>query len=296
MTSSVNSNSREVISMCSRHHLDVWKWTSSLVPQFIQATSYTVFVPEDEIEVFARVTDPRIKVKSQDSLGKPYRNKLMEKLIHAQNEGRYGWYLQQFMKIEALLSSSSEQAVIWDSDCVPLRPIQTFDLGGRAVYMKASAEDNSAYFDCIFQLTGLRKIVDFSFVIPACPTYISWVQAFSESLKKSDANLSWYDSLLANIDFSLQSGFSETETLGTWISHKYPELVTTSFGRWERRGQKRFGYAKNMNNHRLASIHEKFGLDIVTFENWDVRGLRLIKKRLLEKTSLTRFFKTVNRG
>jgi hypothetical protein len=279
---SLLANSREVISLCSKQHLDVWRLTSSLLPEFIEASRYIVLVPETEMLQFNRVTDSRIEILPQEIYGNSYRELLMEKLVKAKNQNRYGWYLQQFLKIEALLSSSAEQAVIWDSDCVPVRSIQTFDALGRAVYMRASLEFNSDYFEFISRVSNKEKLVDYSFVIPSFPLYTRWIKALIESLEELHQGSPWHSVLLDNIDFALRSGFSETETLGTWISHTYSNCITTSTGNWERRGQKRFGYARDFTLNRVLKIGKRFDLDVITFENWDVRGWHLIKKRLSE--------------
>jgi len=45
---------------------------------------------------------------------------------------KYGWYLQQFIKIKASSTSEAMQRVlIWDSDTVPFRPIKFLMMRGR---------------------------------------------------------------------------------------------------------------------------------------------------------------------
>jgi hypothetical protein len=80
--------------------------------------------------------------------------------------------------------------------------------------------------------------------------------------------------LIACTDFDLPSGFSEFETLGTWVSNSYPDQWTTAPIAWERLGQSRFGYAKDFEVEELLNIGTAENLDVVSFENWDVRGWR----------------------
>jgi hypothetical protein len=95
--------------------------------------------------------------------------------------------------------------------------------------------------------------------------------------------MEWFDAIMQTTDFALKSGFSETETLGTFVTNLHAGEWSTFKGVWERRGQKRFGYARNFTTTKVVKAAQKAGLDIVSFENWDVRGIRLVLRRLLEK-------------
>ena len=276
-------NSTAVITLCNSAHIDVWKLTSELLPRHIKANSYRVYVPVDEVEMFRKVTPSVIDVVTQNEHGREYSESLNHACSLANNVGRYGWYLQQFLKIEILLAAPEEHLVIWDADCVPLKPITTFNSTGEPIYMLASNEYNEAYFENIERLLGgLKRVQDFSFVIPSFPLKKLWVQELIEELSERNQGDSWWKNIIGSTDFSLRSGFSETETIGTWVANKYPGQWSTYPGKWERRGQKKFGYARNFSVEKLLRRTRKHSLDIVSFENWDVRGVRLACKRLKE--------------
>ena len=273
----------QVITICSLSHRDVWKLTSNLLPEYVQADEYLVFVPATEVSQVIRFTNSRIQVRSQNDLGAAYRDELWKRVSAENNSARYGWYLQQFFKIEALLSSDADHLIIWDADCVPVKKIATFDSLGRPLFMVSANEYNPSYFDAIHKLLGLQRIQDFSFVIPGFPLTKSWIQEFEKYVSVHNDGKKWFDAILDTTDFSLKSGFSETETLGTFIANCYPGGWSTFKGTWERRGQKRFGYARNFSARRVVRVAGKASLDIVSFENWDVRGVRLVLRRLAEK-------------
>lgn len=276
-------NSTAVITLCNSAHIDVWKLTSELLPRHIRANSYRVYVPVEEIELFQKVSPSVFEVLPQNEFGKEYFESLSQACSLANNAGRFGWYLQQFLKIEILLTSPEELLVIWDADCVPLKPITTFNSTGQPIYMLASHEYNETYFENIKRLLGgLTRVQDFSFVIPAFPVKKLWVQELIEELSTRNQGDSWWKTLIGSTDFSLRSGFSETETIGTWVANKYPGQWSTYPGKWERRGQKEFGYARNFSVEKLLRRTRKHSLDIVSFENWDVRGMKLVYKRLKE--------------
>ena len=275
-----------VISICSLSHEHVWKLTSQLLPKFIQASEFIVYVPEEELSRFYKITDPAIKVLPNSLLGSDYNSNLKLKIESAGNSSRYGWYLQQFHKIEALTRSNSDISVIWDADCVPVKKIELIDLNQKLVYMNASEEINPLYFIVIERLLGMSRVQNQSFVVPGFPILKNWVHEFIEHIELFSGGLSWYDAIIACTDFSHRNGFSETETLGTWIANSYPNLWATKKVAWERGGQNRFGYAKNFTADSLLTLGVKENLEIISFENWDLRGWRWNLKRL--RNRLTR--------
>lgn len=273
-----------VVTICNAKHGDVWRMTSQLLPDSINADSYFVYVPEAELEFFALITDHRVKILSQESLKNEYAGGLRELLKLAGNLERYGWYLQQFYKLELVFQDEAnyDLTVIWDADCVPTRPIQILDESNRLTYMESATESHKPYFDLIEKVIKIKKVVSLSFVIPSFPIFRHMAEALKNEIEKSCNGEKWHEILISNIDFSLRSGLSETELLGTWVTNKYPQSWTTVPGTWERRGQKRFGYARNLSASKVKNLGAKWDLDIISFENWDTRGWRLVVKRLLE--------------
>jgi hypothetical protein len=132
----------QTISICSLNHKAVWQLTSSLLPEFVKADEYLVYVPENEVEEFKKFTNPAITICSQSDLGNAYSEELLLKISSANNQIRFGWYLQQFFKIEALLTSTADYVVIWDSDCVPVSPIPVIDELGCPIFMSSAGEYN----------------------------------------------------------------------------------------------------------------------------------------------------------
>jgi hypothetical protein len=239
-------------------------------------------VPYDEIELFRKMTPAIFEVLPQNEYGHEYFESLSQACSLANNAERFVWYLQQFLKIEILLASPEDHLVIWDADCVPLRPITTFNSIGDPVYMLASNEYNAPYFENIERLLGLTRVQDFSFVIPAFPVKKLWLLGLVEELSERSGQNFWWKAIISSTDFSLRSGFSETETIGTWVANRHPGQWSTYPGKWERRGQKEFGYARNFSVEKLLRYTSKTSLDIVSFENWDIRGMKLVYKRLRE--------------
>ena len=272
--------SNTVISICSLSHSDVWKLTSNLLPSMVKADKYLVYVPSEEVSYFKSVTNPIIEVVSQDTLGVQYREKLQNSLLLAQNDKRLGWYLQQFFKIEAIQLVDTDNVTIWDADCVPVSTIETNNSQGQIMYVNSSSEFHPPYFENINKLLGMERIQDICFVIPSFPMKKIWIKELVQYIEDRHG-MSWYESIISTTDFTLMSGFSETETLGTWVANKYPTEWASRIGTWERYGQSRFGYARDISKTEILEIGMRKNLEIITFENWDLRG----RKRFIHKLS-----------
>ena len=269
--------SRRVISVCTLKHSDVWKLTSTLLPDHLEANEYLVYVPENEVDEFKKITDSRVQVVPETSLTSPYRQELHQKLLDAGNEWRFGWYFQQFLKIEAVLASNCDSTIIWDADCVPINNIQMFDANNVPLFMQAS-EYHEAYFLTIKKLLKIERIQDYSFIIPGFPILKSWIYEFISEIENINENKNWHEALLDSIDLSQKSGFSEFETIGTWLVNAHPDGFLNKNYKWERFGQSRFGAAKNFDRETITLIGQSEGLDIISFENWD-KKVRLSKLR-----------------
>jgi hypothetical protein len=268
----------EVVSICSRQHMDVWKLTAPLMLKFLQADFFTVYVPSREVKLFRKISPPEFRVYSQDSLGVDYTDTLVSKIKDANNLNRLGWYAQQFWKIEALVNSSADRLVIWDADCVPVAPIELFDSKSLPIYMKAT-ENNPAYFQVIEKLIKSSKVCTSSFVIPGFPITKSDLTSLIENLEMTHG-MPWYEALLENIDFSLRSGFSETELLGTWVWKARGGALQQTEVKWERLGQSRFGYARSFTIEKILRIGTVNRLGIISFENWDFRGVKKVLRKI----------------
>jgi hypothetical protein len=249
-----------------------------LLPKFVKADEFIVYVPESEVETFKDVTNPEIHIETQASLDTGYGQILWDQIESKGNQSRFGWYLQQFYKIEALFRSPADVTIIWDADCVPVKPIRFINDDKQLLYMKAS-ENHSAYFEVIERLLGFTKVQDQSFVIPGFPILGLWVRELKHYVEQRNFGQTWAEAIISNTDLSLKSGFSETETLGTWVANSYPNRWKTVDLNWERFGQSRFNYAKNLQSSDLIKFGELHALDIISFENWDSRGIRLFVRR-----------------
>lgn len=268
-----------VVSMCKSDHALVWERTSVLQRRFMQADEFIVYVPEGDIPQFRSISAPGTRVRAQESLGSRYREKLSKAVASQGQANRVGWYLQQYYKLEALEREQADSVVIWDADCVPVAPQTLFDDRGQPVYMRAS-EFHPEYFRMIERLTGQTRQQDFSFVIPGFPLRKEWLEDFFAEIERRQGKDHWSEALIQASDFSQVGAFSETETLGTWITNKYPNSWSTIDIAWERYGRSRFGPAKKFAPDDLIRLGQKHHLGIISFENWDRRTIHWWARRV----------------
>ena len=257
-----------VISVCTLKHRDVWQKSSALLQVNVEADHYTVFVPDAELKEFRRITPSYIEVAPEESLDFGFFAPLEAAVERAGNTLRHGWYLQQFLKIQALLSSQAERIVLWDADCVPVQKMLLFSDEGLPIYMRAT-EHHRPYFEAIERLTGLSRPQDFSFISPGLPFLKSWANQFVNHLESTHTNNTWFEAIISAIDFREESGFSEYETLGSWVASQQEGNFLTRAVSWERHGQKLFGEVKDLSQADLLDISIGADLEVISFELWD---------------------------
>lgn len=140
---------------------------------------------------------------------------------------RAGWYLQQFLKMMYAYICEDEYYMIWDSDTVPLVPIEMIHQGRPVFHMKE--EYYPAYFNTMGRiLPGMGKRVRQSFISEHMLIRRDIMKEMIREIERQ--NLSeggkFYEAILYAVDKDMlpHSGFSEFETYGTYTDSRYPGL------------------------------------------------------------------------
>jgi hypothetical protein len=275
-----------VISVCSAKDLSVWKFTASHLKKFINAAEFVVIVPETDLEQFQSVTPSPIKVINEKKYTDQI-HKLLKPKFNEQNKARYGWYLQQFIKLIALSEAKSDETyLIWDADTVPLRPL-VFHSSNKLGYYKAT-EHHPPYFETITRMLGLEKIVSHSFIAQCLPARGAWMQEFVKFIE-SRKGLPWLEAIVEATNFQECSGISEYETLGTFFSHQYADEIYFTNRKWLRSGNSLIGGIDKLDQPLSKLLLHQF--DFAAFEAWDnlsksrsiYKTLKYLIKRFLDK-------------
>lgn len=263
-----------VVSVCSKKDIEAWSVACRSIVRYIDAKEYLIVVPDQEVDLFRSITCQPYKVIPESFYVGELKSRL-KNLLPIENHDRIGWYLQQFIKIAAAkelsLGDDSDQVVlIWDADTVPLKPLHFVNENGMVRYYSGT-ENHAPYFAFIARVIPWANVQKFSFIAQCFPTKISWVQDFCRELESEGRD--WIESIIANLDQSQRAGFSEYESLGTYIWSKYPDQVMLSDRPWERNGRSLLGDPNQLSSYELDGLTHYF--DYISFEAWDVRkGMR----------------------
>lgn len=270
----------EIISVCTVKDIDVWTVASKNIVQFIRAERYTVIVPDSELALFLSATSAPYQVKPESHFVGNTKDKIIKKL-DKNNQHRVGWYLQQFVKIAAVLQNDvSSTVLIWDADTVPLKPLEFTDSQGHLIYYQ-DEEYRRSYFDFIELSFGLKRTQAFSFIAQSFITKVSWVRELLDALENS-TQISWIDGILFHLNPAEPAGFSEFETLGTWNWHHHRDEIVISNRPWYRNGLSLVGSPLKLSTAVWNGLANSY--DFISFEVWDKKpGLRNALKVILRK-------------
>lgn len=228
----VPSRELHLVSVAHSQTFPVWKVAQKALLKRVKCDTYTVIVPEQDLPLFSSIANPRVTVTSEESFAKDIRPLLRQKL--PEDSDRFGWYLQQFLKLAAVREiTHHSSAIIWDADTVPLRSIQFFTDNFDPIFF-VGTENHLPYFAAIERVLGLEKYEDFSFIAQNFPVKKEFGQAFFSTLEVNGEK--WFEPLIAGIDFAENSGFSEYETMGTFMSHRFRSSFHFQKKAWLRNG------------------------------------------------------------
>ena len=255
----------EVICVCCKRDALTWKVASQYIVRFIAAKRNKVYVPDGEVDFFKSITPSAFEVVGESIFTQHFAGEIKRRRP-TRIADQFGWYLQQLIKLYAIKACNPNEVVlIWDADTVPIRPLSFVDAQGKLVYYK-SDEHHPPYFETIARLLDLRKKVDFSFIAQCFVLKASWFGDFCRQLEERHQT-GWVKALLDSIDFEEGNGFSEYETLGTFISHHYPDQITYSDNPWLRLGNSTLGHVAFLSDRLIAGKLSHY--DFVSFEKWD---------------------------
>ncbi|PWC40960.1 hypothetical protein TSO352_00485 [Azospirillum sp. TSO35-2] len=79
--------------------------------------------------------------------------------------------------------------------------------------------------------------MNFSFITQCFPIFRGWLEDFVTFVERRHG-IRWYDAILNAADLSQKSGFSEYETMGTFLANTRPERMRTYNMAWKRFGNR----------------------------------------------------------
>jgi FkbM family methyltransferase len=271
----LNNNITTLISVCHPKHLEIWEIASKNIVKYISADNYIVVVPDYSLQEFVSHTDPRFQIISENEFIKNFD---LEKIRAKVKDKRINWYLQQFIKLEFLSRLKfDERVILWDADTIPLKQLEFFDQLGNPIFY-SSSEYHPPYFEAIKKLLGMDKVVAKSFIAQCFPITYEIVINFFSHIEKYNLK-SWHDAVIDCIDPHQTSGFSEYESLGTFITNQYSYNVNWNESSWSRLGYeelKKVGL-ELVEDEQFYKLSNQF--DYLSFEKWET-DLKTKKKHI----------------
>ncbi len=252
-----------IVSVAARPTIKTWEATAVNLLRHVSFKRAELIVPDDQVRLFRAATPQGIDVSGEGAYIGEFSEALKDKLGPANK--RYGWYLQQFIKLEAIWRQRDlARILIWDADTVPLKTLTFFTQEGTPVYFFGD-EDHGPYFETIYSLLDMTKTADFSFVAQNFPITGVWVRAFFAELEERHSK-PWWAAIIDSIDPAQASSFSEYETLGTFVHNRLGPVETQQEQNWTRAGYKHVKDPRRLLGEAIP--RELQGFHFVAFENW----------------------------
>jgi hypothetical protein len=252
----------------------------------IRASNYSIFVPNCELPLFKASLPGEVDVLAEESLLGDWTTKRIAGALPAPVDGRAGWYLQQFLKIEAVrqLPALSE-ALIWDGDTVPLRPMNFKDSSGRVGFY-VGREHHEPYFDTTRSLLRLGRAIPHSFVAQCMYVRVHWICALLAAIEDRSSS-GWIEAILRSISGKFPSEFSEYETIGTFVANRWQSEMYLNHRPWFRWGMSHFGGVDRITAAGLRRLGRSY--DYVALESWDKGFPALVRSRKTRLFDLIRY-------
>jgi hypothetical protein len=147
----------------------------------------------------------------------------------------FGWYLQQFLKIEYCRQSEAQHCLVWDADTVPLVPLEFLDADKR-VFLTTAEEFHKPYFHTIEELFGIPALSKTSFISQHMFVDCSAMRSMCRLIEERHAVGHWTSALGRILEKHPDSAnlFSEYETYANYMLLFEPDKVVTRELHWAR--------------------------------------------------------------
>ena len=187
------------------------------------------------------------------------------------NPGRFGWYVQQFIKMQFAAFTNDEYYLIWDSDTIPLKPVNMFADDGRP-FFDMKTEYHVPYFETINRIFhDIHKTAEGSFI---SEHMIVKTEYMRELIGEVEANTdlegkNFQEKIMSavNAEDLCRSGFSEFETFGSYVSVRHNSGY--DFRKWHslRSGGRFYRASSDIDERNIKWLSSKY--DAISLEKWN---------------------------
>lgn len=195
--------------------------------RFVQMKRLYVITAAANFGRFQKVLGPEVELLDEDSMTPGLTLRQLRSLALPGLPKAAGWYLQQFDKLAfSFRQTDDDYYLIWDSDTVPLRPLEFFDAEGKMCFT-ISDEEHPPYLENFRKLIRQEPLREFSFIAQHMIVQKSIVREMLGRIESNfPGNDSWAGKIMRNLEGTHSNLFSEYETLGHYVKANYPERAT----------------------------------------------------------------------
>jgi SAM-dependent methyltransferase len=226
-----------VISTCIERDASIWRVAAPKILEHVKSKNYMLIVPKNSVEVFRCLSPVGFVIVAEEEVLNGVTLEHLRQELPAELKNRAGWYFQQFLKIECLRSlGSNKLGLIWDADTVPVKDLNFINNDGKLIYRMGLHEPkiHKPYFDIIEFLLGIKSSFSQSFISQCFPAHSSWVNSFCTEVEKRHNDAWWRVILKYIIKNPSFCGFSEYESLGTFIAKNFQNEICFRPGKYIR--------------------------------------------------------------
>lgn len=236
-----------------------------------------VAVPSSDRKTVQAGLGSRVEVIDENSLLAGFDRQSFQKRPIPYFPRSFGWYLQQFLKIEYCRQSEAKHCLVWDADTVPLVPLSFLNADGRS-YLTQAEEFHKPYFHTIKELFGVVAPSKVSFISQHMFVDCSSMRAMCRLIEEHHKVDHWTNAVgkILGRHPNHANLFSEYETYANYMLLFEPDKVVTRDLRWARCENRR---TWGVSSQQLAEARSK-DLSFVAYESKDAAWSRVMLKAL----------------
>lgn len=239
-----------------------------------QPNSIYVVVPSKQVSAFKRLLPADARVLAEEDILPRWPLQRVQQSLPALQQ-RAGWYLQQFLKLNFGISTSSLRYVTWDADTVLLRP-PILEANGHPQFATAK-ERHAPYFETFERLFGIAAPLPASVISQYMLIDTALVNAMQQEIEHR-AGADWISAILSSLPGLNLSEFSEFETYANYHALRRPGEAQLVHPKWFRYGSEIF----RSKPPTLEALQRQFrGYQHVAFERHPPSMSRMVAAHVL---------------
>ena len=177
---------------------------------------------------------------------------------------RVGWYLQQFIKMAFAYKTDLKNYLVWDADTLMLNPIQFFDDAGRMLYDNSRIWADDVFNKTVRAILGYPRDCAETYIVEHMMMDTECIRDLIKTIAGDRPVHDFWKIILDKIsdDDLIYGGFSEFETIGTFMNKKYHDKIALRKLRSNRNATNIVG--NKPNKYDIRALTNKY--DFVSFE------------------------------